>query len=390
MKKIRIYDDDRRLGERYAKKLGDLDIIKTNFEVELLKNEDFKEEMKVLISRQNMLRHKGEWDEKTSKLDETSIFIIDYDLLKTDPNSFLTGENISYLTRCFSKCSIIIGLNQYGTNTFDLTLKGHIESYADLNIGSEQLDNLGLWGEENALFKPWYWPQLPKYLESFNKKIKDVIDHIEDPICEVLGIDDVIETFPRTANEFIGGDSTKTSFKEFVISSENGLRRLDVNPTDDMVGRIGGARVSKWLERLLLPGQDILVDTPHLVYRYPSLLKDDPENIESWNKTTTFLKVEDLGIDYERIQDYKFKPSYWLSRHAWFWKKLSDNQKIKEVLTPWERKVINFRFCEDTSKFHSKEECAEFIIESDSPYIRRFLLRENLKNANYRPKVRLL
>ena len=55
-------------------------------------------------------------------------FIIDYDLLgsqaEKSPTGSLTGEIIAYLVRCFSRCKLIIGLNQYGSNPFDLTLRG--------------------------------------------------------------------------------------------------------------------------------------------------------------------------------------------------------------------------------------------------------------------------
>ena len=45
-----------------------------------------------------------------------------------------TGERVAYIARCFSACGFIIALNQYnnqGQPIFDLTLPGHVNSFAD-------------------------------------------------------------------------------------------------------------------------------------------------------------------------------------------------------------------------------------------------------------------
>lgn len=389
-KEVWVYDDDNRFVRHCTERLGKLKIIQDLFEVKSMSNEVFKNEIGVLEKRRRELRDGKELGDE-SLFDEVSILVIDYDLLKAfDSKLFLTGETVAYLIRCFSKCDLIIGMNQYGLNTFDLTLKGHLESYCDLNIGSDQLDNPGLWGEEKDGFRPWYWPLLPNYLESFQRKVEDVKEHLDDPLCEVLEIKDLVKLFPRSVIEFIGNDPDNTTFRDFVIKSGNGLRRKDKNEDNELVARIAAARISKWLERLVLPGQDILVDAPHLVYRYPSLLRGDPTNIDAWNKTTSFGKIESLGLNHDIIGDFKFKKDFWLSRHAWFWGKLSEYQKIKEVSTPWEREVTNFRFCEDSSSFQKQEDCVEFVIESDSPYIRRFVHRKHFEGVDYRPRLRLL
>ena len=42
--------------------------------------------------------------------------------------------------------------------------------------------------------------------------------------------------------------------------------------------------IFKWLERVVLPGQEILVDAPHLISRFPSLLTCDTPDINDWNQ----------------------------------------------------------------------------------------------------------
>jgi len=270
-------------------------------------------------------------------------------------------------------------------------LKGHPESYADLNIGSKQLDNPGLWGGETVGFRPWYWPVLPKYLDSFKKKVGDIKGNLNEPICRFLGIPkEIVEILPRTVGEFIGDYPHETTFKEFIAKSGNGLRGKDNEAIDEMgeeaIERIVVARISKWLERLVLPGQDILVDAPHLVSRYPSLLKGDHTKDETWNMTAKFDTFEKSGLDYELIDEFRFEKDHWLSRPAWFWNQISDSQKIKEVCEPWKREKTDLVFCEDSSRFYKRENCKEFVFESESPYIRRYV--RGFEEIEYRPIVR--
>lgn len=389
MKRLLIYDDESRRGEKYAEVLRKLKIVRSSFDVESVSNQKFEKEWEVLLDRRNRLRSGRKWNDDLLELDEASIYVIDYDLLKSlKSKSFITGELVAYLVRCFSRCGLIIGLNQYGANTFDLTLKGHPESYADLNIGSEQLDNSGLWGGQADGFRPWYWPQLPDHLKCFQRRVKDIAENPDALVCDFLGMKDAVRMLPRSVSEFIGDDPLKTTFKDFVTKSGNGLKGRDQNPTTEMTARIASARISKWLERLVLPGQDFLIDAPHLVSRFPSLLKGLHSDVNSWNKTAGFGSFKELNVDREEIEDFRFKKEHWLSRPAWFWPRLCDYQRIKEVSEPWKRESTDYVFCEDSSRFCRQRECSEFLSESDSPYNRRFVCL--FTGVDYRPKVRLL
>lgn len=392
MRKMWIYDDINRLGRNYSERLNKMNIVRDVFDVKSMSDKQFKDEMKILTERQKKLRLENKWDYE-SIFDKTSIFIIDWDLLRIDP--FLTGSNVAYLARCYSKCGLIIALNMdvrdhvnlEKLKIFDLKLKGYIESFADFDITSKELDNPGLWGGETTGYRPWYWPNLPEFLESYEKRVKEIISHEDDAICEFLGFKDIVYKLPRSITQFLGDYPEKTTFKEFVLNSGNALRGRDENPTYEMIQRIAAARISKWLERLVLPRQDILVDAPHLVSRYPSLLKGDRSEVDTWNKTANFDTVDSMGLDHERIKAFRFKKEYWMSRPVWFWEDLSECQEIKEVSEPWEREVTKYVFCEDSSSFHEREDCKEFVMDSDSPYIRRFV--KYFEDVDYRPRMRL-
>jgi hypothetical protein len=249
MTKILIYDDDEKWARSLKKQLENLPVVSETFEIVVLDEDTFKNSMDVLESRQRMLRSEGEWSGGGTPLDEASIFVIDYDLLAID--SRLTGEEVAYSVRCFSKCGLIIALNQYVGIEFDLTLKGHPESFADLNITGEQLSNPNLWGGAGVEFRPWYWPILSLYAQDFERRVDDVRHNLNKPIWEILGFvnRDVFDMLPRSIGQFIGNEPAETTFEEFVKKSGNGLRHKDAERTyEDVFARVGAARIGSILK----------------------------------------------------------------------------------------------------------------------------------------------
>lgn len=386
---ILVYDDEPEISEQWSQNLEKIPLVSDSFEVVSINNNDFKKEVKILNDRR-MLSRKGKIPDYNSLIDNASILILDYDLVAAhDDLSFLTGEIIAYMARCFSHCGLIIGINQYGRNDFDLTLRQHPESYCDLNLGGEQFTNIGLWSEKRMGFRPWCWPELPSYLQTFNYRIQACLRHLEDPILETLGLNDPV-ILSKSIAQFIGTNPESASFKEFATSSGRGLGPKDASVDPQSLARIAVAGVSKWLEQVVLPGQDILIDAPHLVSRFPSLLGGEKENVKTWNQTARFVEYKDLPLDFKKLENYRFKKDFWLSRPAWFWQGITESEDIDEVLNPMKKEEFDFLFCEDSSTFENRKICRVFKADVDSPYTRRFIHAEMFKDVNYTPKIRLL
>ena len=396
-KKILIYDDEEKQTERFENTLKQ--VLKQvgqdqDFAIETLCDNDLQSSIEALQNRQDGFRNDKKCSNVDTKFDEASIFIIDYDLLNSQEVKFLTGEIIAYIVRCFSECKLIVGLNQFGRNSFDLTLRGHLESFADLNLGEVQLSNSDLWrGNWDNLrqdYRPWYWPNLFDSLRNFDRKVAEVEDNLDNPICEVLGFDrELFQLLPREIVQFIGEEKepAKTTFRDFVLQSGNGLRPKDEIISDDKVlARVGAARISKWLERLVLPEQDFFVDAPHLISRYPSLIADDSEEIKDWNRTAQLIDYSKLGLHTGLIECYRFEKDYWVSRPVWFWNRLREDESIKEVREPWVTTKPDWVFCEDASCFYNQENCKEFFADTASPFTRRFV--KGFDEVDYRPRVR--
>ena len=155
--------------------------------------------------------------------------------------------------------------------------------------------------------------------------------------------------------------------------------------SEDVLARVGVVRLSKWLERLVLPEQDILVDAPHLVSRYPSLMTGDAMDIETWNRTARLVSHKALGLRTNLIEPCRLKKDHWLSRAVWFWDELRECEDILEVREPWKMQTPDWVFCEDASRFY-EEGYREFIAHVESPFARRFV--KFFGDVDYRPKVR--
>ena len=408
MKKILICDDDFDDAKRWSDGVNRQ--CPKGFGAQPVPTAEFFKAVKHLEDRRLAAREvkRGDASSKECLFDSADIVVLDYDLLSA--TNFLSGEEVAYLCRCYSRCGLIIGLNQYvtqfGRNYFDLTLKGHPESFADLNISDDQLANPGLWKESwihepstrNPIhFRPWYWPLLPALLDAFLRRTKEISNRLDDRIIHFLKLDDEIVTLPRSTKEFLGpgGTPEETSFAEFVKRSGNGLRAKDEPFEPSSIARIAAARLWKWLERLVLSAQDVLVDAPHLVSRYPSLLKGGLNSPRTWNRTTS-LSRDKTGLNLALIHPFEFPRPGWLSRPAWFWKKLSSSEKIKEVTDPWTKLAPDFVFCEDISRFLPVESAREFVADVPSPFVRRFVVKRgsraarriDVKDVQYEPAVR--
>ena len=381
-KKVVIFDDEASLRQEWVERLRAVPGVDREFEIKTVSNEQFRDDFQILHTRRAEAREGQKPSNRKTVFDETSILIIDYDLFELKE----TGEEVAYLARCFSDCGLIVGVNQFAREgfTFDLTLKGHPESFADLNLLVDQIFEPGLWNPPWEGFRPWQWPLLAEATESFEKRVVEVAENWDSKILEFLEVrPEIREIFPVEALEFIS--SADATFQSFLRKSGMALRKKDEAPTR-YAARIAAARLFKCLERLVLPGQNILVDAAHLLERYPSLFRGgSAESLRGWPDTHKLLVPEEAVMDVAKLEGFRFAKSSWLSRTAWYWPLVSEHEQIAEVVDPWAPRP-KLAFCEDTSRFLSPDEATEFVARVDSPFARRFV---SIPDSNYGPKLQL-
>lgn len=405
-KKIFILDDDEKgFIEPLKSHLDKLPAVTKAFDVIACSPEDFVSDLRILEERQRAIRDSVELSKAVSKIfDAADILVVDYDLAKLlegiePPVGVPTGERVAYLARCFSKCGLIIALNQFneaGQPLFDLTLYGHPRSFADLNLGSKELHNSGLWTAEWVGYRPWHWPLLPDAVDCFERRTArlakaglevSIFDHIELPhyLPSVMPIE-ILQWLAPWSKKV--EDVTTVTFSDFLTKSQHGLDVKDQKVKNTLyASRVASARIGKWLERLVLGGQGILVDAPHLVARFPSLLKGKSRTREDLNLTCQVGHKANPAIDERHIKACRFGAADWLSRPAWFWDQVRSRDEIVEVKEPWKKVELDSRFCEDVSAFVPEKRCHEFSADTPGTYARRFIQR--LDRVDYSPEMKL-
>lgn len=394
--RILICDDDERRVDAWRQALLSVDQVRNEFDVEAPAKSDVRDWIDELSARRKALRSNEPRENGPCSFDEADIVVVDYDLmfLGDDQNTEITAETVSHLARAFADCGAIVVLNQGARCDFDLTLKGHPESRADLNIPGDRLANEGLWAQPFSGFRPWYWPLLSRAAERQLARVDEIAERLDTPIFAHLGFPEAIENrISRSALAFLGSETPPrdVTFRQFVTDSGNGADARDVDTGigahDRIAARIAAARLSKWLERMVLASQDILVDAPHLIERMPFLLSGDRNNIESWQETVDIENPS--GICLDLVEKYRFGADNWLSRPAFWWPEVDDDETIRQMmLDDHNGNPLDLVFREDVSNFGPRAESREFVAAFHSAFDRRWVAEPREMHMAYAPSVR--
>lgn len=404
---VLICDDDRQMAHGWANRLNEtLKSACLDYKAKPLKLEDFLECLKALHRRKKSARNSTKEDEEPIPFDDASVLVVDYELLDLgDDFGLVSGEEIAYHARMYSKCGLIVILNEppYGRNRFDLTFRGYPETFADLHVSGQLLASPGLWSDahlEEYRFRPWHWPNVPVAVEKFERRIKELQGHLGEQILEYFPeIADAQDFLPAVAWSFImesGMDSE--SFDEFLDGSPNAKRfPKDAYPDEPARCRVAAARIHHWLERLVLPLQEILIDAPHLAMRYPSLMKKGSKGkngAELYDLTAEIdigrKKVPEHSWANEKsaklLKKYQFSRPDWLTRPAWLGVKIKiDTVDLPEIRDPLGAATAPYIFCEDVSRFMEPDFVQSVAADLPTPNrIRYVVQKDRLKAAKFR------
>jgi hypothetical protein len=392
-----LCDDEPKVARGWCEDLTALDEVSSAFEIAIVDKAQFEEHVKRLEERRSSLR-----DGRTPSSDETifdaaAILIVDYDLYGYKPDQLLTGDSIAYLARAFSRCGYVVGVNQDRiANPFDLTLVAHRAAATDLSIGSDQVADPGLWSADPTrwrAFRPWSWPVLPERAAAFHYLASRLEGVLDDDLASVLALPrEILDSLPRSVLALLDvpgrSDLGAVPLRDWVSGSQMGIRSGDKLSDDEQVARVAAARVSKWFERVLLPGQDVLVDAPHLADRRPGLLEGDSASPDAWASTTRLAAdAGAAGLRSDRISDYAFGDG-WLSRPVWLWPRIASDADLDDTLDA-PRPKPRIVFAEDSSRFVPADAATRYTADVEPPFNSRFLALPE-RGAGYLPAARLV
>ena len=378
--KIVVCDDDTAATADWVRVIESL--LGESAEVEAPSPSDLKNSLDILIGRQRASREKVSLSRKErSVFDDADIVFLDYDLLDVDSDSYITGQELAYLVRCYSPSGLIVVMNEgeVGKPTFELRLETPIDHFADLRISSTHIGNPGLWRDDFIGYRPWSWPILPQEVKSFAARVEIASERLDDPVLETLKLTKLGDWLSQRAVEAIANKGSLEELQEVTFrkvvdaGSTLGIRRKD-KLDESQIPRVAAARISRWLKSLVLPAQDPLIDAPHLVSRFSSLVGSE-EDISDWNKTTTLTsKLTKLGLDKTPVAGTVVDLGPWSDRALWSWPSVSENKAIQEVSNPWEHDLPPMVFLEDLSQFVTRDAALAFASQVPSMQDVRFVL----------------
>lgn len=303
--------------------------------------------------------------------DEYDLLIVDYDLLGLDAQAsaaWSTGAEIAYTARLMSKVGPIIVVNQYGTCNFDLTMKRTLSSYADYDVGSLQITDIGLWkSSEFTGFRPWHWPNLLNEVGRIAKFREFIVKNLNSPIMSALGFELQDTQSTRYLTYDIAGllgvkPGGATTFRELALNSI-GLSVFNILDKDKPIvecmpeaqlANVACAIVSHWLERVVLPSQQAVADMPHLASRFPWLLQN-PEARTAWTSLST---LESSTAAIPNLASFIAGESFFYSRPAYWVQEVDHSFPVPEAFEI--SLVPDLVFCEDSSRFHERVKSSSF------------------------------
>lgn len=405
---ILVCDDDASRVEVWGTAIKGVKAVSERFDVRALQPHEFADAFRGLVGRKAAARteqHKpiaAPIRDALAMVDAADLLVVDYDLTPVadrtpdpieDENALdelvgKTGEELAYLARCFSTAAGIVVVNQrVQRRVFDLTLQQFADSFGNVNVTSRYLESPTLWTGSGGDFRPWSWPRLVD-VPAQVRRTWELIDDLDQSVLEALGLDadEHLYAFTQPQLDLLGDDPRAATFEFLACESEFGLNAKDRQGAveDDAKRRIAAAAVTRWLEGQVLPGQNVLVDAPHLAQRYPALLKAERPDLAAWNRTAD-LSAEDPGIDLEMLADARVPASAWVSRPVWSLPRVVQHGAALARTGTVAPEVLVF--CEDTSRFVDIDLATEIEIAVPTPYFQRFV--EMVDGVDYTPRRRI-
>ena len=402
--RILIVDDEPERSRNWAAKIesfGFPDATVTALDIEAA-----RAVMKAADGRRRRAREKSNpfAAESPCDLDAVDVLVVDYDLQELlEVGEWSTGLQVATLARALTRVKLIVLVNQFGTNVFDLTLTKAGSSHADLDVGSDQLLNPAFWDRSRVDgYAPWTWNDgVLGAIARMDTMLQWVIPRLNEPVLASLGFNaapDGSNTDTFVAKELWQEcmDDPSHTFRQLVSESEflTPKDRQAIVAFDEPCARVAASLVSHWLDRWVIPANEVLIDLPHLASVYPWLLMKK-EDLECWQATAS------LGGGFDAVQGgvrkHAYVPGFPLSRPVVWRQKVVQDPDLAEPKGFTYDGFPDLVFCEDTSRFHEFGDARPFLCRLPGTDQQRFVANpdkvgptaggQSLTDVVYEPSV---
>lgn len=330
-----------------------------NMEVVALEMDKSRDLMGAVVARQHQIRTAHAVPEGNSPLHDIDVLVVDYDLQELlKEGQWSTGLQVLTLARAFSGVKLIVLVNQFGSNIFDLTLTKSLRSLADLDVGSDQLVNPAFWDRSwGGGFAPWSWGDgVLGSVKRIEQAIEWAKSNLDLPVLECLGFNHSSEQ--SGAPTFLSSEiwqqcltDPNQTLRDMVRTSDFLTQKDRENAIvnfDEPCARVAAVLIMHWLDRWVVPANEVLADLPHLVSFYPWLLRDN-ESVEGWQAAASLL--DGFAGLRSGIDKYAFEPKFLVSRPVLWKRRVIEDEEFSEPKGFSYEDIPDLVFCEDTSTF---------------------------------------
>lgn len=362
-----------------------------------------KQEISNLLMRKLATENGEDPMKQPCGFDDVDVLAVDYDLVHLDDaGERTTGEGVARLARTFSKCGVIVVMNQFKGPQFDLGMRGHLDSFADINIDAGLIGNAALWRDlEPAAgqFDPTTWTPLPKIFEAA-RGLSAKFAHVglDAEIMSLIGLPEpALAELSDTAFGFVSPKAetteqlAKVTIRDFLrrsLDDDDFVATLEMH-TPSTLFDFAAFRIVKWLERAVLRPMSVLVDGPHLIDRLPFMI--DPSKVEvadpnNWAKAA----AEPINaLRWDILAKYLNEgASAALGRTVFDWYRLAEDDEIEKLQDAYiTDDPIRFFLAEDTSRFVERNAVTRFRADFHNFGDRRAI--ERLVQITYGPMRRV-
>jgi hypothetical protein len=396
--RVRVCDDDEAIADGWVAAIK-----KVTHDYDVERMASAKEEVSKLLLRKIAAEKGQDPTAVPCGFDDVDILAVDYDLLHLDKDgSRTTGEGVARLARTFSSCGVIVVMNQFKGPQFDLGMRGHLDSHADLNVDANLVGRPALWRDlepAEGQFNPTTWTPLPSLVAAVGTLATDLAKAgFDATMMDLLGLPEpALAELSDTAFGFVDSKAetteelAKVSVRGFLsqaLRDEVLMKALEAHSPKTLFS-FAAFRIAKWLERAVFRPMDVLVDGLHLVDRLPFLIdpaKIDVANPDSWHKAAAdpaeFLRW-DILAKYRND-----RASACLGRTVFDWYRLAGDDQIDQLQDAYVASdAVRFFLAEDTSRYVAREAVTRFRADFHNFGDRRAV--ERLGDITYGPMRRV-
>ena len=396
--RVRVCDDDEAIADRWVAAIQGV-----TERHDVARMVGAKDEVSNLLSRKLAVEKGDDPMAYGCGFDDVDILAIDYDLIHLDEvGGRTTGEGVARLARTFSTCGVIVVMNQFKGPQFDLGMRGHLDSFADVNVDAGLIGRAALWKDVEPAagqFDPTIWTPLPKLFEAARGLAALFAEAgLDGPIMAAVGLpEEALAELSDIAYGFISlkAETTDTlatvsvrDFLERSLGDEGTLATLEAH-APNVLYALAAFRVAKWLDRAVLRPMDVLVDGAHLVDRLPFML--DPTKVDVTDPTGWAKGVDDpasamrWGILERYVND---KAGLALGRTVFDWYRLAGDDEIDALQDAYlADDPVRFFLAEDTSRFVTRDAITRYRADFHNFGDRRAI--ERLDDITYGPMRRV-